>query len=715
MTFSLLNQNLVKINDDAKRDMLPLLNQQPNSRGLIAQIAATHAGIITRNHGFYLPDRMKSGVTSWTDNYAKPILLHHQEHQDPVGRVISAAYVDTSGAILDQYDGHTVKDSHGKEIGTITEELLRDFLSDKMPFGQKVDIIRSLFKSTILDDKLYEGMGFIQITGQITNNEAIQKLLDGRYVTGSVGATTNRAVCSVCRKDWTEEGPCEHRPGAIYDGSKAFIIAGDLIYEEYSFVNVPADRHSRVLELNYNGIKNSIEIANEYTGRMYEVQLEFPQYDSLQEASEMTKVKDKVTTTQDEVVPPAETAPSTTVVQPPAEPTAEETLDTLLDHVLAGQNLSDEEEDKLYDAMWAEVEAAVKDGELKLTDEVLKDAKLSTAKRKKLAKSTFCGPDKSFPVPDCAHVTAARRLIGRYKGSGNKESILACVSRKAKSMGCPGMDGKKMMSDAVTETLPENTQQQNVAQQDNMHAGHLLRQALAMIETDSGEEMYMSSPGAEKEQPLLTDEETTTLRTLMKRMAGLVGKDAFIRAAVSEGLSIDPEEEKALLDEVAHKEEDLGALREQLAVAQVELGNLVKDGAVLQDSLVKEKVKTRQAKELYVCLLSQLRDSKVEKPDLVPLSDENLDLEVTRLTEVVDITKIVDKLGDGMSRNPTGVIEDPTQVRDQKDNQESKVSADSLAKIEENYYRILFTKGEKTAEAYKARMIREGYLPKENN
>jgi hypothetical protein len=62
--------------------------------------------------------------------------------------------------------------------------------------------------------------------------------------------------------------------------------------------------------------------------------------------------------------------------------------------------------------------------------------RLTTKERDDMSSGTFCGPDRSFPVPDCDHVTAARRLIGRYKGSGNKKDILACVSRKAKKMGC---------------------------------------------------------------------------------------------------------------------------------------------------------------------------------------------------------------------------------------------------------------------------------------
>ena len=64
------------------------------------------------------------------------------------------------------------------------------------------------------------------------------------------------------------------------------------------------------------------------------------------------------------------------------------------------------------------------------------DAKLSTEKRKKLPGKSFCGPNRSFPVNDCAHYTAALRLLSRYKGPGSKSSIRACIMRKGKAMGC---------------------------------------------------------------------------------------------------------------------------------------------------------------------------------------------------------------------------------------------------------------------------------------
>jgi hypothetical protein len=69
------------------------------------------------------------------------------------------------------------------------------------------------------------------------------------------------------------------------------------------------------------------------------------------------------------------------------------------------------------------------------------DAKLTTAQRKKLRASQFCGPGRSFPVPDCAHYTAALRLLGRAKVSESTRSkIRACVMRKGESLSCSTSD-----------------------------------------------------------------------------------------------------------------------------------------------------------------------------------------------------------------------------------------------------------------------------------
>lgn len=63
--------------------------------------------------------------------------------------------------------------------------------------------------------------------------------------------------------------------------------------------------------------------------------------------------------------------------------------------------------------------------------------KLTTKDRKKLKSTTFCGPDRSFPVPDCKHVAVAKAYLGRSNFSAaTKKKIAACINRKAKQLGC---------------------------------------------------------------------------------------------------------------------------------------------------------------------------------------------------------------------------------------------------------------------------------------
>jgi len=74
---------------------------------------------------------------------------------------------------------------------------------------------------------------------------------------------------------------------------------------------------------------------------------------------------------------------------------------------------------------------------------------LTTKQRKKMKSGTFCGPDRSFPVPDCKHVGTAKAFLGRSKFSAaTKKKIAACINRKAKALGCtPGKKAKAGIED----------------------------------------------------------------------------------------------------------------------------------------------------------------------------------------------------------------------------------------------------------------------------
>jgi hypothetical protein len=69
-------------------------------------------------------------------------------------------------------------------------------------------------------------------------------------------------------------------------------------------------------------------------------------------------------------------------------------------------------------------------------DESLKEAKLSYAARKNLDASAFCGPDRSFPAHDAAHVrNGLARLSQSNFSAEQKSKIHGCLSGRARKYG----------------------------------------------------------------------------------------------------------------------------------------------------------------------------------------------------------------------------------------------------------------------------------------
>lgn len=575
VNFSLLDSNLIKVKDDyagafkpqvpgqmhpSGMGMLPgqnpalaTTNTPATQAGLLVRIAATHSGLITRNNGFYLPDRMKKGASSFTDNYPKPVLLHHNDHSDNIGRIIQSTYRDTSGSIVDKYNGFVVKDRKGNEKGTLSDRMLRDFSAGNMPFGMMIDVVTSLLRDSILDDTSYDGLGYIELVANITDPEAIQKLLDGRYLTGSVGATTNAAICSICKSDWTDSGQCEHRPGGIYDGAKCFVIAGDLTYDEYSFVNVPADRHSKVLELHYNGIQDSVKIEKQFSGIAHETKLGFPQYElPIKEESSM------------------------------------------------------------------KIENAKKDEGVKVQD------------------STVTSSEPPVKVEEVAPVTPAT--------------------------DAPVADSK------TEETKVEET----------------------VTTTENKTE------DSKVEEPKVEEVKAEDVKT-----------ETHIAPTETSA------EDKTLLDKVSSLEKTIEELKERLEAQRKEYTALSKDFDSLQDSIVKAKLDTRKVKESHLKTLQLLRDHKIEAQDLSTLEDSTLDLEIEQTTKAVDMVKIVDKLGDGMSRIPVGEVHSPVDVTDTTEEPKNSLDVAVASQIYEHYMTLRMSRGQTAAEAFLVDMRKKGKLPQE--
>jgi len=188
-------------------------------------IRATHAGYLLNNR-VYPGKGVKAGAPSWVskDNggnagYDKPFLKHHDSKSEPIGRIDAQKFVQLWDD--DKFANDWKHPDHGTSMGS----------------------------------------GYILIGGTISDKDAQQKILDGRYKTVSSGQSSNKAQCSICGHDWLndaekEEEVCNHRPGSVYDVDgikyRAYLVTGKMKYLECSFVNHPANELAGILSADFD-------------------------------------------------------------------------------------------------------------------------------------------------------------------------------------------------------------------------------------------------------------------------------------------------------------------------------------------------------------------------------------------------------------------------------------------------------------------------------
>lgn len=177
-------------------------------RALLVDVEATHEGL-TKNFTFYPKDELEKGAKTWLEPYLKPVITHHRNSdffvpaEDPIGRVVH-----------------------------------QEFKDSVLKPGSKTILIRH----------------------RITDPEAQQKIIDGRYATTSIGAIASTLHCSVCGNNILEDY-CGHRRGKVYDYKKdentpaerrlCYWLVGGLWYEEDSYVNTPADEYAQVVHFEW--------------------------------------------------------------------------------------------------------------------------------------------------------------------------------------------------------------------------------------------------------------------------------------------------------------------------------------------------------------------------------------------------------------------------------------------------------------------------------
>jgi hypothetical protein len=159
------------------------------------KLKASHFNFVNKNAVLYTDNAVNKGLSSWIKPYKKPQIVGHDKSRDPIGRIIDAT------------------------------------------------IIRS--------DSVDEPPDYIQLTARVTDKDSIEKILDGRFNTVSVGSRSSKVICSECDTVITEQGLCEHKKGGIGEnGRPIYWIIDEIEYVENSFVNEPADEFAGIEEIN---------------------------------------------------------------------------------------------------------------------------------------------------------------------------------------------------------------------------------------------------------------------------------------------------------------------------------------------------------------------------------------------------------------------------------------------------------------------------------
>ena len=226
-------QGIISITDNAEAHLDFNDGKIKAGQKLVANIEMTHAGIVTRNLGFYLPANMKKGASTFQEHFNKPVIIGHDDNADPVGRVVDAKYVDTSHEyrMNDKYLSSLMgfNDAVEKKAAKWDEEAVVDFAQHIMTEYWGKDT--------------YRGLGHIQGTVEISDPDTIQKIIDQRYLTVSTSMTSDAVSCSECGQNWVEEGMCDHRRGKVYDSGIPMVLipTGNMKYNHLGIVTEPAD------------------------------------------------------------------------------------------------------------------------------------------------------------------------------------------------------------------------------------------------------------------------------------------------------------------------------------------------------------------------------------------------------------------------------------------------------------------------------------------
>jgi len=199
--------------------------------GLVTLTKVTHGMRPTQNNLIYMPSDLKDAIPTLTNPYNIPIKPMHKEVAVVDGKKIENREVGAVGRAI----GGTWVDNP-KAGYNVSSIMIKDGLMLKAPDVAMAPYMKKLAKSGMMTDEDFEGLGWVLVKGLVTDPEAVEKTLDGRYLTVSVEMTPNDLYASLSGRSYkTDE--MEWDIGDDIDGVKAYGVPSGLRYRGSSQSN----------------------------------------------------------------------------------------------------------------------------------------------------------------------------------------------------------------------------------------------------------------------------------------------------------------------------------------------------------------------------------------------------------------------------------------------------------------------------------------------
>lgn len=207
----------IEIPDSLRQRIADSLSSGQKLKSVTVRMEATHSGKPNGNNWIYTPNAMMAGHKTFVSPVFRPVVLEHKEDSKTLGRVVDAKYV-----YYDNAPKHLER--------PVDRSYLRDY--------------KKFMLSPLYKNKDFKGLGHIELTAKITDEESIKRILDNQYGFVSVGGSAHQAYCSICGSKKGMKSSCDHVRGAKYNGETCYYIGDSISFDHISYVATPADKNA---------------------------------------------------------------------------------------------------------------------------------------------------------------------------------------------------------------------------------------------------------------------------------------------------------------------------------------------------------------------------------------------------------------------------------------------------------------------------------------